>query len=101
MLPSRIRQALDRTRQEDERLQRLEKERSREQTDALRCEWTEGHGAANTARQRGQMAQELQMANRQLVMVRRAALQHLLQQEKCRHQEELRRLGKSLQTQRL
>ncbi|XP_063802850.1 cilia- and flagella-associated protein 141 isoform X2 [Pseudophryne corroboree] len=52
-------------------------------------------------RQSALVRQELKMANKELVLVRRAALQRLLQDEHRQYQEELIRLGKTFFGQRL
>ncbi|XP_025068460.1 uncharacterized protein C1orf189 homolog [Alligator sinensis] len=47
------------------------------------------------------LAEELRLASKELVLVRRAALCSLLQQEQLQHQQELARLGWAFYTERL
>ncbi|XP_020670480.3 cilia- and flagella-associated protein 141 isoform X1 [Pogona vitticeps] len=52
-------------------------------------------------RQQAEMKEELHYANKQLMMVRRAALRHLLSTEHLQYQLELNHLGKSFYAERL
>ncbi|XP_042327148.1 uncharacterized protein C1orf189 homolog [Sceloporus undulatus] len=52
-------------------------------------------------RQQAEMKEELHYANKQLIMVRRAALRHLLSTEHLQYQLELNHLGKSFYAERL
>ncbi|KAH0627147.1 hypothetical protein JD844_002576 [Phrynosoma platyrhinos] len=52
-------------------------------------------------RQQAEMKEELHYANKQLIMVRRAALRHLLSIEHLQYQLELNHLGKSFYAERL
>ncbi|XP_053122184.1 cilia- and flagella-associated protein 141 isoform X2 [Hemicordylus capensis] len=52
-------------------------------------------------RQLAEMKEELHFANKQLIMVRRAALRHLLSFEHLQYQLELNHLGKSFYVERL
>uniref|UniRef100_A0A8C5Q9A4 Chromosome 1 open reading frame 43 n=1 Tax=Leptobrachium leishanense TaxID=445787 RepID=A0A8C5Q9A4_9ANUR len=58
------------------------------------------YGKQQTLR-RARMRQEIMMANKELVMVRRAALQRLLQEEYRQYSEELSRQGRCFYIQRL
>ncbi|XP_073493699.1 cilia- and flagella-associated protein 141 [Phyllobates terribilis] len=68
-------------------------------------EWKEDTRGVSAARiqkrQNIQQKQEIQMANKELVMLRRTALRCLLQEEHLHYQHELNRVGKSLYVQRL
>ncbi|XP_062985261.1 cilia- and flagella-associated protein 141 isoform X2 [Elgaria multicarinata webbii] len=57
--------------------------------------------AKSRKRQQGEMKEELHYANKQLVMIRRAALRHLLSTEHLKYQLELNHLGKSFYAERL
>ncbi|KAF7247746.1 hypothetical protein EYD10_06202 [Varanus komodoensis] len=57
--------------------------------------------ARGKKRQQGEMKEELHYANKQLMMVRRAALHHLLSKEHLEYQLELNHLGMSFYVERL
>uniref|UniRef100_A0A8D0DTA0 Uncharacterized protein n=1 Tax=Salvator merianae TaxID=96440 RepID=A0A8D0DTA0_SALMN len=52
-------------------------------------------------RQQGEMKEEVYHANKQLTMIRRAALRHLLTKEHLQYQLELNYLGESFYAERL
>ncbi|CAH2327336.1 Hypothetical predicted protein [Pelobates cultripes] len=66
------------------------------------CPWTEEH--ENIARMQklrcAQTKQEIKMANKELVLVRRAALKRLLKEEQEQYSKELNSQGKCFHTQR-
>ncbi|XP_073422735.1 cilia- and flagella-associated protein 141 [Dendrobates tinctorius] len=81
----------------------IELERQRSLQDMY--EWKEDTRGVNAARiqkrQNIQKQQEIQMANKELVMLRRAALQGLLENEYLHYRQELNHVGKTLYVQRL
>ncbi|XP_077148863.1 cilia- and flagella-associated protein 141 isoform X2 [Ranitomeya variabilis] len=68
-------------------------------------EWKEDTRGVNAARiqkrQNIQKQQEIQLANKELVMLRRAALRCLFEEEYLQYQQELNFIGKTLYVQRL
>ncbi|XP_069601706.1 cilia- and flagella-associated protein 141 [Ranitomeya imitator] len=81
----------------------IELERQRSLQDMY--EWkvdTRGVNAARIQkRQNIQKQQEIQLANKELVMLRRAALRCLFEEEYLQYQQELNFIGKTLYVQRL
>ncbi|KAM4012941.1 cilia- and flagella-associated protein 141 isoform 1-T2 [Anomaloglossus baeobatrachus] len=69
------------------------------------CDWKEDARGVSAARhqqrQDTQQQQEVQMAKKELVMLRRAALRCLFEEEFLQYQEALQRLGKTFYVQRL
>ncbi|XP_075047872.1 cilia- and flagella-associated protein 141 [Mixophyes fleayi] len=105
MLASRVLQNTKSITQREDLLQLAEMERQRERGVSILNAWKEDAGGSISARiqrHRGaQMRQELRMANKELVLVRRAALQRLLQEEQRQYQEELNRLGRAFYVQKM
>ncbi|XP_063802849.1 cilia- and flagella-associated protein 141 isoform X1 [Pseudophryne corroboree] len=105
MLTTRMLQHTKSVTQRNDLLRVAEMELQREQALNIHNAWKEdARGTIASRIQRRQSAlvrQELKMANKELVLVRRAALQRLLQDEHRQYQEELIRLGKTFFGQRL
>ncbi|XP_075464097.1 cilia- and flagella-associated protein 141 [Ascaphus truei] len=107
MLPGRTLRDLEeiRTTRKNEHFRVAKEEIQRKQKREFLYGWTEDVGGIHFARARKQqqiqMRQERNMANKAIVLVRRAALQKLLQDEHRHYQEELNRLGKSFYVERL
>ncbi|XP_066461989.1 cilia- and flagella-associated protein 141 [Eleutherodactylus coqui] len=77
----------------------------RQQDLQLLHEWKEDSRGVTAARNRNhhnaQKKEEVQMANKELVMIRRVSLRCLLEEEYLQYQEELNRMGKTFYVQRL
>ncbi|XP_040268425.1 uncharacterized protein C1orf189 homolog [Bufo bufo] len=91
--------------QRDDLLRIAETEVKRQQSLRFLYEWKEdSRRVINTRIQQHHNAQkkrEIQMANKELIIMRRAALRCLLEEEYLQYQEELRRMGKTFHVQRL
>ncbi|XP_068107550.1 cilia- and flagella-associated protein 141 [Hyperolius riggenbachi] len=91
--------------QRNDLLRTAEKQLHREQAERFMHDWKEDAQGVIAGRvqknHNAQVRQEVQMANKELVLVRRAALHHQLQEECQQYQEELNRLGKTFYVQRL
>ncbi|XP_069806304.1 cilia- and flagella-associated protein 141 [Dendropsophus ebraccatus] len=85
--------------QRDDLLRMEEMEVKRQRSLRFLYEWKEDSRGVSAARiqkhHNTQKKQEVQMANKELIMVRRAALRCLLQDEYLQYQEELARMGKT------
>ncbi|XP_040854625.1 uncharacterized protein C1orf189 homolog [Ochotona curzoniae] len=70
-----------------------------------RCLWqmtlSQRRNPYATLRMQEDMARELVLANKQLLMVRQAALHQLFEQEHQQYQQELNRMGKAFYVERL
>ncbi|XP_073465324.1 cilia- and flagella-associated protein 141 [Aquarana catesbeiana] len=93
------------TTQRNDLLRIAETESHRERGERYMLEWKEyarGVGAGRMQRNlQAQKRQELRMAGAELLLTRRAALQHLLDSEHRQYQEELQSLGRTFHQQRL
>ncbi|XP_056402421.1 cilia- and flagella-associated protein 141 [Hyla sarda] len=91
--------------QRDELLRMAEMDIKRQHYLRFLHEWKEDSRGVSAARiqrhHNTQRAQELQMANKELIMVRRAALRCLLEDEHLQYQAELHRMGKAFYVDRL
>ncbi|XP_077319488.1 cilia- and flagella-associated protein 141 [Lithobates pipiens] len=93
------------TTQRNDLLRIAETELHRERGERYMSEWKEDARGVSAGRmQRNRLAQqcrELRMAGAELLLTRRAALQHLLDREHRQYQEELQSLGRTFHQQRL
>ncbi|KAM3909845.1 cilia- and flagella-associated protein 141 [Leptodactylus fuscus] len=91
--------------QREDLLRMAETEINRERSLQLLNEWKEdcqGITAARTEKVHNiQKKEEIRMANKELIIVRRAALRCLLEHEYLQYQQELSRMGRAFFVQRL
>ncbi|XP_004589022.2 cilia- and flagella-associated protein 141 [Ochotona princeps] len=88
-----------------QRYTEIEKMVDRWRNSHTRCQWqmtlSQRRNPYAMLRMQEDMAQELVLANKQLLVVRQAALHQLFEQEHQQYQQELNRMGKAFYVERL
>ncbi|KAF6292506.1 hypothetical protein mRhiFer1_001788 [Rhinolophus ferrumequinum] len=83
----------------------LKKMADRWRSSHIHCQWqmtlSQRRNPYATLRMQVTMAQELALANKQLLMVRQAALHQLFEKEHRQYQQELNQMGKAFYVERL